>query len=122
MKTDNFFVLFDIIMFAAGVYCLYSWGYMRRKGEIHDNKMTIPSDVSIASCSDPAGYMEYIGPRMLTFGVVCVIFGGVNVACNFYPLPGEVQFVCLGVLFANIIWFAFVIRRANLAFWPQRLL
>lgn len=122
MNADNFFVLFDIIMFAAGVYCLYSWWRMRATGEVQENRLTIPQDMSAGMCSDVKGYMGYMGPRMFTFGVVCVLFDGVNLACNFYPLPREVQFVCLVVLFINIVWFAFVIRRSNSAFWPQKLL
>lgn len=121
MNPDNLFVIFDVVMFGAGAYCLYSWFYMKTKGVIHDNRMTIPSDMSLGSCRDPQGYMSFIMPRMLIFSLVVLAFGGLNLLGNAFPLPREVQFLCLAVTFAAVLWFAFVIKKSIQLFWPTPL-
>lgn len=121
MNTDSLFAIFDAVMFGAGIYCLYSWYMMKFKGVIHENRMTIPSDQDIGSCVNPAAYMQYMGPRILMFSILSIIFGGINLLSHAMPIPTELQFICLAVLFAVIVWFAFVIRKSVQAFWPQQL-
>lgn len=121
MNSDALFALFDGIMFAVGLYCLYSWWLMRFKGEIHDNRMTIPADYSVGGCRDKNAYMRFMGPRILVFSLMCVVFGGINLLSHAVPVPGAVQFICIAVLFLNLMWFALVIRKSIQLYWPPRI-
>lgn len=119
MNPDSLFAVFDAIMFAAGIYCAYSWHYMKTKRQIHDNRMTIPPDISIEACRNPAAYMAYMLPRMLVFSILCIVFGGLNLLTHVTQIPQQVQFVCIVALFVNIVWFAVVLRKSIQNYWPN---
>ena len=114
---DNIWSFLDIIFVGAGVYMLYAWFLMKKKGEIKQ-EVLMSKDIELKKCKDLEGYKAYIAPKMVVFGVSAVIYGGMGLVNSYVtPLPSMLYNVMMFVFLLVLIWFALMERKGTEKFW-----
>ncbi len=111
-------MIFDFISIACGGYILITWFKLRIAGRLFPNSLLIPKDKAPKDCLDAPGYIAYIGPRMLIFGIPVLLFGVISLINEYVQFYG--LWVAEGMTFATlgfIIWYAVCTRKAVKMFW-----
>ena len=117
MKMGNIWSFLDIIFVGAGVYMLYAWILMIKKGEIKQ-EVLMSKDIELKKCKDLEDYKAYIAPKMVVFGVSAVIYGGMGLVNSYVtPLPSMLYNVMMFVFLLVLIWFALMARKGTEKFW-----
>ena len=116
----DFNLIFDLVLFAYGLYALRAWYMLKKAGELLDTKetnMIYLRNCTTANCSDPAGYYRYIMPRMLGFSLVLTLSGLITTVHDlkaFLPVWGQIAFAALSVL--SIVYFCAILLRSSKRF------
>lgn len=113
---ESMFALLDVIVFGCGFYILYLWYMMKFKGEIKTGFL-ISKDVDIKKCKDKEGYINYIAPRSLAFGVFTILYGGICLANDYLANLGNLVFIGMAVFFVALVWFALCTRKSMKIYW-----
>ena len=112
------FGIMDIIIIAAGAYILYAWYLLMYRGEIREGVL-VPQGMA-KRCKDLDGYRKYIGPKVLVFGLIALVSGGVNLYSDYVsPIPTAVYLIVTALFFAVLIWFILQIKKAQKEFFYQ---
>ena len=75
-----------IIVFACGVYAIYSYIKMKKDGEINAS-ILLGKDFMYKKCKDKEAYIKKVGPALLGFGFVAIVYGILDVIhCYVYPM------------------------------------
>lgn len=94
-----------IIVFAGGVYAIYSCIRMKKDGEINAS-ILLGKDYIYKTCKDKEGYIKKAGPALMVFGFAAIIYGIIDVIhCYVYPIT-VVDTVGMIIFFVVLIWFA----------------
>ncbi len=94
-----------IIVFACGVYAIYSYIKMKKDGEINAS-ILLGKDFMYKKCKDKEAYIKKVGPALLGFGFVAIVYGILDVIhCYVYPMAA-VDTVGMIVFFVVLVWFA----------------
>lgn len=91
---DQYSLLFNVIILAAGAYLLYTWFRLKKEGQLFESQLLIPKDFKPSDCIDPEEYIAYFQPRILVLGIVCFLTGAL---CAL-----EVQFHLFDSLFPSV--------------------
>ena len=75
MDLSSFDLFFNIISFAAGTYCIYTWFKLVQSKQLFQSQVLIPKDKTPAECIDEEEYIRYMQPRLLIFGLVFFLDG-----------------------------------------------
>ena len=105
MDTNSMFGLMDLIVAGGGIYVIYQYIMMVKTRKVQ-NSALLPKEIDPKKCKDTEGYINYIGPKMLAFGIVATICGAVGLIQDYtgkigpwvYML-GIVVFVLMNVIF-----------------------
>ena len=89
-----------IIVFACGVYAIYSYIKMKKDGEINAS-ILLGKDFMYKEA-----YIKKVGPALLGFGLVAIVYGILDmIHCYVYPMAA-VDTVGMIVFFVALLWFA----------------
>lgn len=105
MDSLGFMVAFDIVIAILGCYIVVRSILMKKKKEI-------PTIFVVAEeargCKDVPGFIDYLFPKAMLFGIVCCIFGIIDFVIDYgiYTNTPKYVNVVLLVLFL-IVWFYF---------------
>lgn len=113
---NSMYLLLDILVLGAGAYILYAYFLMTKKGEIKEN-ILMPKEVTMSQCKDKEGYVKYVAPKLLMFGIGAVICGVLGFINDYGQALGN-WYMGVTVLFlVLLIWFAIGTRKAIKMFW-----
>lgn len=112
----SIYMMVDLLFAGCGVYVLYAWYLMKTKGVVKEN-ILMSREVSMKRCKDKDGYMKYIAPRILVFGIALTIVGLIGFADDYYKFLGIASLIMQGVGLAVIIYFAVVSKKSIKMFW-----
>ncbi len=94
-----------IIVFACGIYAVYSYIKMKKDGEINAS-ILLGKDSMYKTCKDKEGYIKKAGPALLAFGLVALIYGILDIIhCYVYPMA-VADTAGMIVFFVVLVWFA----------------
>lgn len=114
---DSIWSVLDVVFVGAGLYTLYAWIMMKTRGEIKKS-ILMNEDVNLKKCKDLEGYKKYIGPRMLVFGIVAILYGASGLVNTYVtPIPSLIYGIIMAVFLAILCWFAVGTRNGIQKFW-----
>lgn len=112
--------LLIVAMFVGfGLYCIYTFIRLKRECMLFDSKVLYPGNCRYQDCTDPVGFIEYIQYRILIFGILLTICGGIS-ALNAYVLSITslwLSLLLVAVPLAVLAWFVIIQRKAAKRFW-----
>lgn len=112
---DSVWGFVGIVIFGGGIYALYSYIKMKTEGEINAS-LLLGKDYIYKKCKDKEGYIKKAGPALLVFGIVAVLYGGVDIIhCYVYPLA-VADTVGMILFFFVLIWFGVYTARLKKQF------
>lgn len=103
--------LLDILVLGCGLYCIYLSYKMKVKGSI-SNPILFSNPVKAAQCKDKEGYIAYMLPRMLLFGVFTTLYGAAGLVNTYVGKLGMVYAVFTLAFLIALIWFFTGARKA----------
>lgn len=117
MSTNSMFGLMDFIILGCGVYILYAYYLLMAKNEIKQGVL-ISQKTDPKRCKDFEGYRKFISIKVLIFGIVSIISGGLGLYQD-YVAPVNTYFYIgfFVVFFAVMIWFVMAVKKAEKMFW-----
>ncbi len=75
---DNLSGIFDIAVFAFGVYFLYLFVQTKFRGKPVNVSNFLPSDLTMKRCRQPEAFTAFILPRFLIFGVLLMCYSALS--------------------------------------------
>lgn len=113
---DSMYMLMDLLFVGCGVYVLYAFYLMKTKGEIKENVL-LSRDISVSKCKDKAGYIKYMTPRLLVFGIVLLIIGIVSLIGDYFKIWGMGSLIILAIGLIVMVWFVMITRKSMKIYW-----
>lgn len=105
----------------AGIYAIYSAIKLKKLYYLFDNRYLYPGNCEPKNCKDQYGFIDYIFPRILTLGIVCLLMGIVYALTRFtglFTIPDWlVEYVCPGIGVLAFAWYVVVQKKAAKRFW-----
>ncbi|HIZ80788.1 MAG TPA: hypothetical protein H9722_01670 [Candidatus Mediterraneibacter pullistercoris] len=104
-NTNSIWGFIGIVVFACGIYAIYSFIKMRSTGEINAT-LLLGKDYMYKKCKDKEAYIQKAGPALLVFGIVAAAYGALDIIhCYVYPMT-LADTVGMIVFFVALVWFA----------------
>ncbi len=117
MTSDSFYSLIDLAITAGGVYVIFATLMMMKTGVLKQNGL-MPGNTDIKKCKDTAGYIKFIGPKQLGFGILLVLCGGVGLIQDYTDLlGGSVYLISMLLVLAYIFFLSVQAKKALRMFW-----
>lgn len=113
---NSMFVLMDVLVAGCGIYILYAYILLTKKGEVKET-LLLPADIKMSQCKDKEGYMAYIAPRLLAFGICALLCGGIGVVNDYTKFIGRAYIAITAVFLVLLIWFALSLKKSITMFW-----
>lgn len=113
---DNMFILMDVLVIGCGVYVIYAYYLLKTKGELKE-KLLLSDDIKFNKCKDKPGYINYMSPRLLIFGIVCILCGAIGVLNDYTQFMGMGYVAVMVTFLAIVIWFAIIVKKSVKMFW-----
>lgn len=115
---DMLTLLMIVMLGGATAYCLYTWFRLRKECTLFPNKFMYPGNCKPEDCLDKEGFMDYIQPKLLIFGLLLLACTGGFVAVYFLHFAGiAVDLASILLPLAIFGWYIFVQNRAAKEFW-----
>lgn len=104
-NTDSIWGVVGIIVFACGIYAIYSAIKMKTSGDINVS-LLLGKDYMYKTCKNKEVYIQKAGPALIIFGLVAAAYGAIDVIhCFVYPM-GVIDMAGMVVFFIVLVWFA----------------
>ena len=117
MGTSSVSGIFDVLITAFGGYILYTWFQMKRTREIRGG-MFLPQGIDPEKCLDKEGYINYVSPRFLLLGIVCLISGLLGLAVDYLGILSENAYLVVTLLFLILlVWYGITVKKAVEKYW-----
>ncbi|MDO5422962.1 MAG: hypothetical protein Q4F41_04470 [Eubacteriales bacterium] len=101
---DSMFIMVDLIITGFGVYLLYAWFLMAQKGEVKEN-LVLPKNMTMKRCKDKDGFVNFMKPKMLGFGIVMLICGLFGLLNDFTGVLGNFSLLITVIFLVAAIWY-----------------
>lgn len=121
-----FSIMLLVTLIGCGGYCVYTWISLRKVWMLKDNRIMLPGNCAAADCLDPDGFLDFMAPKMLLFGLVMIVLGllylpGILNESGYLAWP-KLVFTILDiglpvVTISLFVWFILVQRKAAKLFW-----
>lgn len=119
MGSDLYFLI-DMLITAAGVYVVVQYLISLKTHTIQQN-LLLPKDVDVKKCKNPEGYIRYIGPRQVIFGLAAVACGVMNLIQDATEWnSGLVSIGGTAVFLVATVWYAYGMRKAVSEYWGKK--
>ena len=125
---SGFELYFNIITMAYGVYAMYTAIKLWKLKKLFPNQLLMPKDSKPGDCLDEEGYVDYVKPRLLIFGIVLTVVGGICLVdskwqisamlfsnaekANFYLVEGGIVLSLIA-----LAWYVVCGMKARKLFW-----
>ncbi len=107
-------IIFDVVIFAYGIYTIYSAINMKRTQQLSS---FFTGGNTMVHIRDIRGYISAIYSKTIVMGAVAALFGIVGFI-NDYLTPLPILMKALVLLFLTVlVWFAVTVNRAKNKFW-----
>lgn len=113
---DSMFLLIDVLISGYGIYALYAWFLMVKKGEVKEN-ILFSKTVSFTRCKDKEGYKKFIAPKVLVFGIGTLICGLLGFVSDYTGLLGSLYLIVTVLFLILLAWFTAMTKKAVKIFW-----
>lgn len=111
-NVDN---LMNIMFLVVGAYTIYSAILMMTKGEI--SKWLLGEKTDLKKCRDVQGFINYLGMKVLIFGIVIVLFSVVGFINTFVVKIGKYYLLGMtAVLLVALVAFTIMYLKARKKF------
>lgn len=113
----EFYVLMDIIIIIFGGYIIYQYVLMKKDGTIKAS-MLLPKDLNVKRCKDVQGYIQFIGPKQLAFGVTALICGVIGLVQDMTGWNSMIVYIpSIVICLACVVWYTRSMKKAIKEFW-----
>lgn len=111
-------ILLLVSFFIGGVYAVWTSLQMRGWTELRANKFIYPNGCTLENCQEPQAFLRYMRPRVLLFGVLCLLTA-VTFLCGTYvpQCPRWMLWITLALGVSAVALYVFNIRRVGARFW-----
>lgn len=75
---DNVFSIFDIFVFAFGVYFFYIFFQTKFRGKPLNISNFMPTTMTMQNCKQPEAFTAFLLPRLLLFAVFLILYGAIS--------------------------------------------
>lgn len=113
MDSSGFMVAFDVVVAILGVYVVVRSIMMKQKKEI---PTIFVASEEIKNCKDVPSFCNYIFPKALIFGLVCVVFGGIDFVIDYglyANTPKYVNVILLAMFLVVWFWFSWGLKKGK---------
>lgn len=119
MDTNSMFGFMDLIIVGGGLYVIYQYIKMIHSRKLETSAL-LPKEIDPKKCKDVEGYIQYIGPKMLTFGIVATLCGLLGLIQDYTQKIGyPVYLAGMAVFVAAAVWYSIAIKKALKEFWRK---
>lgn len=117
MDTNSIYSIVDLIIGAGGLYVIYLTVTMMKTGKLKQNGL-LPKDLDIEKCKDTAGYINFMGPRQMGFGILALFCGIIGLIHDFTGMIGGIVYlICIILMVIYIIFYSLQAKKAVQMFW-----
>ena len=111
MTNADMMVIFDVIITIMGTYIIFSTIKMKKDGMVPN--LFVPVE-EMTKCKDQPGFIAFLFPRAIIFGLVSAIFG-IEGVCNdmFLNLGQIVNVIMIVVFIVAWVWFSMQLRKGK---------
>ena len=93
-----------ILALCGGIYCLYSCIMMKIKGEINEG-LLLNKEVRYKKCKDKDAYIKEVFPAFLTFSILTICCGAIDMINTFVTPLYKVYVASLVLFVLGFAWF-----------------
>lgn len=113
-NSDTVIIIFDVLILLLGIYLIFNAIKMKKTDEMPSILLT-PKELKL--CKNPYGFIDYMFPFLLIFGIVATLFGIVSlIGDTLLDFPRIYDGVAVLVLLTVWVWFSMMLRRAKQKF------
>ena len=106
----NYFIIIDAVTLILGIYIIFVSLRMKKSGKIES---TFVAEDEMKKIKDTAGYISYIYPKSLVFGIVILVISIVAIVSDCLKNIPYWSYVEMSIFVAVIIWFSNMLRNAR---------
>lgn len=117
MDTNSLYALMDAAIALGGLYVICLTVRMMKTGVLKQNGLT-SKNIDIKKCKDTAGYIKFIGPKQLAFGVLALGCGIIGLVHDYTGAVGAyVYLVFILLMVVYIVYYSVQSKKAMKLFW-----
>ncbi|MCR4611550.1 MAG: hypothetical protein K5644_06600 [Lachnospiraceae bacterium] len=114
LNSEVVLIIFDVIVLLLGVYLIFNAIKMKKTDTI-PGILLAPKELKM--CKNPYGFIDYMFPFLLVFGIVCTLFGIVSVLGDgLLDFPAIYNGISVLILLTVWVWFSMMLRKAKTKF------
>ena len=122
MSTSSLMgALVALMLLWLGGYCIYTVIRLNRTYELFPSKILYLANARAQDCKDDLGFIRFMSPRLIIFGILCILVAGLRIILSFTQLIRVPDwFNSLGMILIYlpvIVWYILIINRAYKKFW-----
>jgi hypothetical protein len=106
----NIMLAVDFVITILGVYLIFAAINMRKTGKIHSILLT---EAELKKCRNPEGFVNYVSPRLLFFGVLCGLAGIFGIVSELLLSAAWTDYVSVFVILAAVVIFNMQFKKAR---------
>ena len=106
----NYFIIIDAVTLILGIYIIFVSLRMKKSGNIES---TFVADDEMKKIKDTAGYIAYIYPKSLVFGMFTVVLAVVSVLSELVLKIPYWRYIEMVLFVIAIIFFSHVLRNSR---------
>lgn len=111
-------VLLLVVFITGGAYSFWTVAEMRRGQALRPNKFWYPTNCAPAECEDPEGFKVYMRPRILAFGILCLLTAATFFGGSYLSFcPKELVWVAFVLGVGAVGLHLLAVRKAGARFW-----
>ena len=118
---DNLLEIFLVALLGfSGIYALYSVIRLNKECFLFPNRFLYPANCKPEDCTDVPGFIAYITPRLLIFGIACLALGLFLALCwmvKLITLPTWMDFAVPVLGVAIFAWYIAIQNKVYKLFW-----
>jgi len=112
----NTMYLIDLMIMLAAIYVLYLGIEMKKTMKIHKSMM---AKEMIEKCKDQAGFVSYIFPSVMIFGIVSIVAGIMGFLFDYFQFASYYTYISCGLFLLVFLLFVVVYKKAMSKFFES---
>jgi threonine/homoserine/homoserine lactone efflux protein len=117
METNSIYTIIDVIIAFGGLYIIYLTYGMMKTGQLKENAL-LPKGTDIRKCKDAAGYIKYMAPKQIVFGVMALACGAIGIVHDYLgAINSYVYLACILVMVLYLVYYSIQSKKAMKQYW-----